>query len=79
MAMEDEVMSEVAAPPRRVLLVSAGASHSVALLSKHQLVFFLYIGLIVVVVDLLNGVLHWSFLKRVMDLCCNCFKFCDVS
>jgi len=34
--MEDEVMSEVAAPPRRVLLVSAGASHSVALLSKHQ-------------------------------------------
>ncbi|KHN17397.1 Putative E3 ubiquitin-protein ligase HERC4 [Glycine soja] len=31
--MEDEVMSEVAAPPRRVLLVSAGASHSVALLS----------------------------------------------
>ncbi|RDX74543.1 Ultraviolet-B receptor UVR8, partial [Mucuna pruriens] len=33
MAMEDDVMSEVAAPPRRVLLVSAGASHSVALLS----------------------------------------------
>ncbi|CAJ1937769.1 unnamed protein product [Sphenostylis stenocarpa] len=33
MPMEDEVMSEVAALPRRVLLVSAGASHSVALLS----------------------------------------------
>jgi len=30
--MEDA--SEVVAPPRRVLLVSAGASHSVALLSK---------------------------------------------
>jgi len=29
---------EVAAPPRRVLLVSAGASHSVALLSKQALI-----------------------------------------
>ncbi|KAK8472662.1 hypothetical protein PHAVU_002G274700 [Phaseolus vulgaris] len=33
MQMEDEGTSEVVAPPRRVLLVSAGASHSVALLS----------------------------------------------
>ncbi|KAL5174055.1 Ultraviolet-B receptor UVR8 [Glycine soja] len=33
MPMEDEVMSEVAAPPRLVFLVSAGASHSVALLT----------------------------------------------
>lgn len=34
--MENEVMSEVSASPRRVVLISAGASHTVALLSKHQ-------------------------------------------
>ncbi|KAI4336459.1 hypothetical protein L6164_014983 [Bauhinia variegata] len=30
---EEEVLSDVTAPPRRILLISAGASHSVALLS----------------------------------------------
>jgi hypothetical protein len=34
--MDDEVMiSEVSASPPHVLLISAGASHTVALLSKH--------------------------------------------
>ncbi|KAF7840143.1 ultraviolet-B receptor UVR8 [Senna tora] len=33
MMAQEEVMSDVTAPPRRVLLISAGASHSVALLS----------------------------------------------
>ncbi|XP_057419366.1 ultraviolet-B receptor UVR8-like [Lotus japonicus] len=33
MMEDDEVMSEVTAPPRRVLLISAGANHTVALLS----------------------------------------------
>ena len=33
---EVEVRSEVTAPPRHILLISAGANHSVALLCKHQ-------------------------------------------
>jgi len=76
--MEDEGTNEVAAPPRRVLLISAGASHSVALLSKQALISAHLSFCLLIVVIVLNEVLYSVFRKSDGFMFCKLFRFCVV-
>ena len=81
MAEEEMVAGDVTGPPRKVLIISAGASHSVALLSMSLTLFVGYKSLYVV-----HG-FSWSELSQTLDrlmdkeeakdVIVSCFDYCS--